>query len=56
MTAAEIAALVTAAVALMGAAAAYLRSRATQTALSSHLRRSAEVRSASGQSCSERHP
>lgn len=54
MTAAELAELVTAAVALMGAAAAYLHSRATAARLDSHLQRRGQAPNGSGQSCSGR--
>lgn len=56
MTAGEIAALVTAAVSLMGAAAAYLHSRATAARLSSHLVRRGTVPNRGDQSCSGRNP
>lgn len=54
MTAGEIAALVTAAVGVMTAAAAYLHSRSTAARLSSHLRPGQKHVKGSDQSCSGR--
>lgn len=54
MTASEIAALVTAAVGLMTAAAAYLHSRSTAARLSSHQQLGPPGHQGSDQSCSGR--